>query len=146
MTTPAAVGVGVAMAVVVTAAPMLAPSPASTSGATMASQTARVAHAQPRTTRAVVAATRTPGGTATVRLSVLGRAAGGGWRHLGTEVVGEPRGWFWHVLSGPAAVCHFALADTPRRQVDLRLLVSPSIGCDTVTRHFHVKSGDLVRG
>lgn len=107
----------------------------------------RVAVAQTRLTdtRAVLTATRTPGDTATVRLRVLTRA-GDGWRPTGTEVVGRRRGWFWHVVSGPAAVCEFGVANTPRPAVAVRLAISASIGCETRTRHFRVEDGDLVPG
>ncbi len=117
----------------------------STGIATTAPQTVRIARTQLEDTRAVLTATRARGGTATVRLAVL-RRAGSGWRSLGTELVGERRAWFWNVVRGPTAICDFAVANTPRRSVDVRLLVSASIGCGTATRHFHVESGDLVPG
>jgi hypothetical protein len=53
---------------------------------------------------------------------------------------------FWHVVSGPAAVCEFGVANMPRPAVGVRLAISASIGCETRTRHFHVEDGDLVPG
>jgi hypothetical protein len=96
-------------------------------------------------TRAVLTATRTREATATVRLTVY-RRSGGGWKSTGTRRVGERRGWFWHVVTGPAAVCELALANTPQRTVAVRLAISASIGCAPATRHFHVEDGRLVPG
>jgi hypothetical protein len=106
---------------------------------------ARVAEAQIREMRAVVTATRTSDLNATVRLRVLTRRAGG-WHDAGTVVVGKRGGWFWHVASSRGAVCAFSVSGTPERTVKLRLLVTPSIGCEASTRHFHVERGRLVRG
>jgi len=127
----------------VAAAKTSAPEGAASAGT--APTTVRVAHAQLRDTRAVLRAERAGGLTATVRLTVFART-GDGWRSLGTELVGAPRGWFFEVLRGRAAVCRFALANSPDRRIGVRLLVTPSIGCDGATRHFHVEGGDLVPG
>jgi hypothetical protein len=107
--------------------------------------TVRVAQTQLRDTRAVLRAERAGGLMATVRLTVFARV-GGSWRSLGTERVGRPRSWFFNVLRGRAAVCRFAVANSPNRRFGVRLLVTPSIGCDGETRHFHVEGGDLVPG
>lgn len=113
--------------------------------AAVAPERAAVAQTRLTDTRAVLTATRTRGDTATVRLRVLTRA-GDQWRDAGTELVGRRRGWFWHVVSGQAAVCEFGVANTPRPAVAVRLTISASIGCETRTRHFHVEDGDLVPG
>lgn len=106
---------------------------------------ARVAVAQIHEMRAVVTATRTSDLTATVRLHVQTLRPGG--RHdAGTVVVGQRRGWFWHVLRGRGAVCTFAVSGTPARTVRLRLLVTPSIGCEASTHHYRVEHGRLVAG
>jgi hypothetical protein len=106
----------------------------------------RVAAAQIHEMRAVVTATRTGGtpATATVRLHVLTRRAGG-WHDAGTVVVGKRKGWFWNVLRGRGAVCGFSVAGAPERSIDLQLLITPSVGC-AATRHFHVEGGQLVKG
>lgn len=96
-------------------------------------------------TKAVLSATRTADDTATVRLTVY-RRSDGALARIGSQVVGKRRGWFWHVVTGPAAVCGFSVTNTPRRAVEVRLAISPSIGCDVVTRHFHVEAGQLVPG
>ena len=127
----------------VAAADTSAPVGAVSAGA--APTTVRVALAQLRDTRAVLRAERSGGLTATVRLTVFARA-GGSWRSLGTELVGQRRDWFFEVLRGRAAVCRFAIANSPNRRIGVRLLVTPSIGCDAETRHFHVEGGDLVPG
>ena len=105
----------------------------------------RVAEVQIHEMRAVVTATRTSNLTATVRLHVQTLRPGG--RHnAGTVVVGQRRGWFWNVLRGRGAVCAFAVSGTPARTVDLRLLVTPSIGCEASTHHYRVEQGRLVGG
>jgi hypothetical protein len=103
----------------------------------------RVAEAQIREMRAVVTATRTPDLTATVRLHVQTRRPGG-WHDAGTLVVGKRQGWFWYVLRGRGAVCAFTVSGMPARTLDLRLLVTPSIGCEASTHHFRVEQGRLV--
>lgn len=103
----------------------------------------RVAEARTHEMRAVVTATRTSDLTATVRLHVNTLRPGG--RHdAGTLIVGRRRGWFWNVLRGRHAVCRFAVSSTPARTVHLRLLVTPSIGCERSTHHYRVEQGRLV--
>ncbi len=105
--------------------------------------TALVASTRLDDTKATLTATRTRDATATVRLTVHKRI-GDSWHDTGTRVVGKRRGWFWHVVSGPAAVCQFSVSNTPRRSIAVRLSVTPSIGCDITTRRFQVRAGRLV--
>src|SRR5262249_20707751 len=103
----------------------------------------QLAEAQIHEMRAVVTATRTSNLTATVRLHVQTLRPGGG-HDAGTLVVGRRRGWFWHVLRGRGAVCAFTVSGAPARTVDLRLLVTPSIGCEASVHHYRVVQGRLV--
>jgi hypothetical protein len=69
---------------------------------------------------------------------------GDAWTSMGKRPIGaEP--WFWFVLSDLGAVCEFAVSDTPRPEVSIRLLVTPSVECAEVAR-FHVENGKLVEG
>ncbi|MPZ62829.1 MAG: hypothetical protein GEU93_16365 [Propionibacteriales bacterium] len=107
----------------------------------------RLATSQAYGTKAVLTAKRTGDISATVRLRVRIRDADGdGWQNAGTRVVGSPGGWFWHVLSGPDAVCGFKISDIGQRRIWVRLMISASIGCDDQRRAFHVEDGELVRG
>ena len=72
------------------------------------------------------------------------RKSGDTWVSVGKLSIGsEP--WFWFVLSDIGAVCEFAVSDTPRPAVSVRLLVTPSVECAEVAR-FHVENGKLVEG
>jgi hypothetical protein len=87
----------------------------------------------------IVTATRGPseGGapTATVSFEAF-RLAGGERVPLGSDdAVGRPNGWFWYVVTGPAAVCRFSVDDHPPIMLKLSLLISPSIGCSDVFRY-----------
>jgi hypothetical protein len=83
--------------------------------------------------------------TASARLAVYQRSAGGDWRLLGQRVVGRAGGWFWHVLTGPYSVCAFNLSETPTLQIDVGLAVTPSIGCSPTYR-YHLQNGHLLTG
>jgi hypothetical protein len=120
-----------------------ATTPGQTAVAGSSPPTALVASTRLDDTKAVLRATRTRDATATVRLTVYTRS-NDAWHSTGTVVVGKRRGWFWHVVSGKAAVCRFSVSNTPERTVAVRLSVSPSIGCDLATRHFRVEKGRLV--
>lgn len=82
-----------------------------------------------------------PNATATVEGF---QRSGDTWASVGTVPVGaEP--WFWFVLSDFGAVCEFAVSDTPRPEVSVKLLVTPSVGCAEVAR-YQVENGKLVEG
>jgi hypothetical protein len=80
--------------------------------------------------------------TATVTLAVSERVRGR-WRPVDSAVVGRPGSWFWNVVSGPAALCSLSVDSSPLPgrggrarasgplpgRIELRLLVSPSLGC-----------------
>jgi hypothetical protein len=87
----------------------------------------------------IVTATRGSGEggapTATVSFDAF-RLVGGERVPLGSDdAVGRPNGWFWYVVTGPAAVCRFSVRDHPPIMLKLSLLISPSIGCSDVFRY-----------
>ena len=62
-------------------------------------------------------------------------------------MVGERGGWFWYVVTGPGAVCLFSTSDRDPYPIEVRLLVSQSLGCSAVTYNFHQdKYGRLAAG
>jgi len=99
--------------------------------------------------RATLIATRGPGGAppaATVKLAVYERSAGK-WKLIGRQIVGASNGWFWNVVSGDSGICLFSASGLSPYPIQVRLLVSPSIGCSSVTYNFHLdKYGTLVPG
>jgi hypothetical protein len=83
---------------------------------------------------------------ATVKVAAYQRS-GGGWKLIGRQTVGDPNSWFWNVVTGPGAVCRFSTSDVAPHPIEVRLLVSQSIGCSEVTYNFHVDQfGNLVAG
>jgi hypothetical protein len=133
----------VTLAVLLTLAPASAPARAAAPTRTVAEATLH------GNTRVVVTATRANADqgapTATARLAVYQRSAGGDWRLLGQRVIGEAGGWFWHVLTGRGAVCAFDLRETPTSRIGVSLLRSPAIGCSPVSR-YHLDDHQLVSG
>jgi hypothetical protein len=100
--------------------------------------------------RVALAAIRGPseGGApvATVKVSAYERS-GGQWKLVGRLTVGDPRAWFWYTVTGGYAICRFSTSDVSPYPIEVRLLVSPSIGCSDATYNFHVDQyGDLVAG
>jgi hypothetical protein len=83
--------------------------------------------------------------TATARLDVYRRTAGGDWRLLGRRVIGQTGGWFWDVLTGPGSVCGFNLGENPTLRLSVSLALSPSIGCSPAYR-YHLQNGRLITG
>jgi len=113
-------------------------SPASTSGAT----TKQIAVSTlGQDFRASLTAVRGPnnGGApaATVKVAVFKRSAGA-WRLIGRLTVGATNGWFWNVVTGPGAICQFSTSDVSPFPMQVRLLVTPSIGCSDATYNFHI--------
>jgi hypothetical protein len=99
--------------------------------------------------RVALTATEGPDGggapPATVRISAYQRKEGS-WHRIGRLTVGAPNGWFWNVVTGGHAICQFSTSDVRPYPMEVRLLVSPSIGCSDVTYNFHVEYGVLVPG
>ena len=100
--------------------------------------------------RASLTAVRGPsnGGApaATVRVAVFKRSAGT-WRLIGQQTVGANNAWFWNVVTGGGAICQFSASDVAPFPMQVRLLVSPSIGCSDATYNFHIdKYGAFVAG
>jgi hypothetical protein len=100
--------------------------------------------------RTVLTAIRGAGGDgvlpATVRITAYERS-GDQWKSLGHQTVGDPDSWFWNVVSGPGAICRFSTSGLAPYPVEVRLLVSDSIGCSPATYNFRVdKYGHLVPG
>jgi len=88
------------------------------------------------------------GGTpvATVRLAAYERSAGK-WKLIGRQLVGQPNAWFWNVVTGKGAICRFSASGQSPYPIEVRLLVSDSIGCSAATYNFHIdKYGTLVPG
>jgi len=100
--------------------------------------------------RASLTAVRGPsnGGApaATVRVAVYKRSAGA-WRLIGRQTVGANNAWFWNVVTGRGAICQFSTSDVAPFPMQVRLLVSASIGCSDATYNFHIdKYGAFVAG
>jgi hypothetical protein len=95
-------------------------------------------------TRATLIAIRTGRYTATVRIRAAVQTADG-WKSVGSARVGRPEGWFWFVVSRAEGVCSLAIGENPRRNFEVRLAESTSIGCERGTREFVIRKGDLVR-
>jgi hypothetical protein len=88
------------------------------------------------------------GGTpvATVRVAAYERSAGK-WNLIGRQLVGQRNAWFWNVVTGKDAICRFSASGQSPYPIEVRLLVSDSIGCSAATYNFHVdKYGALVPG
>jgi hypothetical protein len=101
--------------------------------------------------RATLTAVRGPsggGGTpaATVTIAVYERS-GGEWKLIGRQTVGHSHAWFWDVVTGEDAICQFSTRSLPPYPIQIRLLVTDSLGCSAATYNFHVdKYGALVPG
>jgi hypothetical protein len=84
--------------------------------------------------------------SATVFVS-LSEFAGGAWKSLGRQPVGDRNGWLWPVVTDTGAICRFSTSDVEPYPIEVRLLLSPSIGCSPATYNFHVdKYDELVQG
>jgi hypothetical protein len=90
-----------------------------------------------------------PGGgapVASVTLAVYERSAGI-WKLIGRQPVGQRNAWFWNVVTGAGGICQFSTSAVSPYSMQVRLLVSDSIGCSAVTYNFHIdKYGALVAG
>ena len=83
---------------------------------------------------------------ATVKVAVYRRSAGH-WKLIGQQTVGQGNAWFWNVVTGQDAICRFATSDVAPYPMEVRLLVSSSIGCSDATYNFHIdKYGAFVAG
>lgn len=101
-----------------------------------------------RTTLTAVRGSGNGGGTpvATVRVAAYERSAGR-WKLVGRQLVGQRNAWFWNVVTGKDAICRFSASGQSPYPIEVRLLVSDSIGCSAVTYNFHIdKYGTLVPG
>ncbi|MFC3349352.1 hypothetical protein ACFOOM_18340 [Streptomyces echinoruber] len=78
---------------------------------------------------------------ASVRMQVYVRKSGA-WKESDRIRVGGADGWFWYPLTGRHAVGRFSTAGTEPAPVDVRLLVTPSIGYST-TYHYVIRHGDV---
>jgi hypothetical protein len=126
------------LALVLASAPAGAAAPARTVAEATLHDTTKVV-----VTATSVAAQGAP--TATARLAVYRRSAGGDWRLLGQRPVGRAGGWFWNVLTDRGSVCAFDLRETPTLQVGVSLLYSSSAGCSPTYR-YQLDNGRLVGG
>jgi hypothetical protein len=101
--------------------------------------------------RANLTAIRGSGGTsgapsATVKIAVFKRSAGV-FKLVGRQLVGARNAWFWNVVTGEGGICLFSASDQSPYPLEVRLLVSDSIGCSATTFNFHIdKYGNLVAG
>jgi len=83
---------------------------------------------------------------ATVKIAVYQRPAGR-WKLIGRLTVGESNAWLWNVVTGGDAICLFSASGLSPYPIQVRLLVSDSIGCSAATYNFHIdKYGTLVPG
>ena len=83
---------------------------------------------------------------ATVKVAAYHRSAGT-WKLIGRQTVGRSNAWFWNVVTREDAICQFSASGLSPYPMEVRLLVSDSIGCSAVTYNFHVdKYGALVAG
>jgi hypothetical protein len=111
--------------------------------------TKQIAEGSANEFRATITATEVPSAAAgeppSATATVEGfRKSGDTWTSVGKLPI-DSRPWFWFVLSDLGAVCEFAVSDTPRPAVSVRLLVTQSVECAEVAR-FHVENGKLVEG
>ena len=103
-----------------------------------------------RDLRVTLTAIRGPGDggspAATVKVAAYERS-GSDWKLLGRQTVGDRNGWFWNVVAAPGGMCRFSTSDVNPYPIEVRLLVSASLGCSAVTYNFHVdKYGSLAAG
>jgi hypothetical protein len=104
-----------------------------------ARRTATVAVVTTPAFRVAVVARRVSGAlppTAEVRVG-LARRVGVSWREFGEKRLLET--YFWNTVSRPHAICRLAIVTvgtrrSPRSQVTIQLLLSPSVGCGRVYR------------
>ncbi len=83
---------------------------------------------------------------ATVKVAAYQRSAGE-WKLIGRQTVGQSNAWFWNAVTGEGAICLFSTSDFSPYPMEVRLLVSDSIGCSAATYNFHLdKYGTLVAG
>jgi len=91
-------------------------------------------------------AVRGTAGGATVYVSAS-EFSGGAWKPLGRVRVGARNSWLWPVVTGIGAICQLSTSDVDPYPIEVRLLVSSSIGCSPATYNFHVdKYDELVAG
>ncbi len=83
---------------------------------------------------------------ATVEVAAYDRF-GDKWKLIGRQTVGDPKGWFWNVVTGEGAICRFSASDVAPHPIEVRLLVSLSIRCSQATYNFHLdKYGNFIAG
>lgn len=100
--------------------------------------------------RVTLTALRGPGqggaAAATVTVAAYKQSAGK-WKLIGRQTVGESNAWFWNVVTGADAICQLSASDVSPYPVEVRLLVSSSLGCSAATYNFHIdKYGAFVAG
>ena len=96
--------------------------------------------------RVTLQAVQGSGGGATISVAAF-EFIDGAWKSLGRQTVGDPNGWLWPVVTDGGAICRFATSDVDPYPIEVRLLLSPSIGCSPATYNFHVDTYDeLVPG
>ncbi|MEV0979373.1 hypothetical protein [Streptomyces sp. NPDC049915] len=78
---------------------------------------------------------------ASVRLQVFVHK-GGAWKESDRVQVGRANGWFWYPLTGSHAVGTFSTASTEPAPVQVRLLITPSIGYSG-TYSYVIRHGDV---
>jgi hypothetical protein len=99
-----------------------------------------------RDIRVTVQAVQGSDDSATVFVSVA-EFVDGAWKPLGRQPVGDSGVWLWPVVTDAGAICRFSTSDVEPYSIEVRLLVSPSIGCSPATYNFHVdKYEELVQG
>jgi hypothetical protein len=100
--------------------------------------------------RATLTAVRGPSksgaAAATVTVAAYKRSAGE-WKLIGRQTVGANNAWLWNVVTGGDAICRFTASDVSPYPIEVRLLVSSSIGCSVATYNYHIdKHGAFVAG
>jgi hypothetical protein len=91
--------------------------------------------------RIILRAVKGSGGSATVYV-FLSEFSGGAWNSLGRQPVGDPNGWLWPVVTDVGAICRFSTSNVDPYPIEVRLLISTSIGCSPATYNFHVDKYD----
>jgi hypothetical protein len=136
-----------ALGVTVTVAIVMAGSAYTSSHAASATTTKEIATARlDHDIRVTLRAVRGTDGSATVYVS-LAEFVDGAWKSRGRQPVGEQNAWLWPVVTDIGSICRFSTSDVDPYPIEVRLLVSPSIGCSPSTYNFHVdKYDELVQG
>jgi hypothetical protein len=104
-----------------------------------ATRTATVAVVTTQEVRVAVVATRVSGASPAIAEVRVGfaRRVGASWREFDEQRLRES--YFWNTVSRPHSVCRLQIATvgtrrSPRSQLTVQLLLSPSVGCGRIHR------------